>query len=564
MKSMDENTNMKTANIRLPESFGDRISFLRKLKGLTQAQLAEKLGISAQAVSKWESGLSCPDIMMLVPLADIFNVSTDMLLGGGQLTGCEVTPGQNAEADREKGVSGQTAAEERTEASKGMQNQVGLEWQVGVEWQIKPEEGSRTGEEETGGANGYGKADSQAMAADAGVADGYGKADGQAMAADAGVADGYGKADGQAGAADGYGKADGQAGSADAGVADGYGKADGQAGAADAGIADGYGKADGQAGAADAGVADGYGKADSQAGAADADGAQVQSKTEDQAKAEGSANWQSRTGQGTQAGPSDTEGQRTQENVNREADRDGESGTHQDSSNRRKWEENWKNGTLEIRKVFRENNVMIHSLHIDIGMADAIIREGDEFALDLSCYPNGDCREEVRDGVWKIKDRGYKDLFLLSNITNIFSERKIIIIIPRGYHFKDVKIKLGAGKLVGRGILTDSSSLDLGAGEIVLADYYSGDAKIKCGMGKVMLEGQMRGRCKLDCGMGEIAASLVAPSEYGYRVKVGMGDVRVGENRLGGMGGTYKVNNNAENFFDINCGMGAVKILFDE
>ena len=497
MKSMDENTNMKTANIRLPESFGDRISFLRKLKGLTQAQLAEKLGISAQAVSKWESGLSCPDIMMLVPLADIFNVSTDMLLGGGQLTGCEVTPGQNAEADREKRFPGQTAAEERTEASKGMQNQVGLEWQVGVEWQIKPEEGSRTGDEETGGANGYGKADSQSMAADAGVADGYGKADGQAKAADAGVADGYGKAD-------------------------------------------------------------------SQAGAADADGAQVQSKTEDQAKAEGSANWQSRTGQGTQAGPSDTEGQRTQENVNWEADRAGESGTHQDSSNRRKWEEDWKNGTLEIRKVFRENNVMIHSLHIDIGMADAIIREGDEFALDLSCYPNGDCREEVRDGVWKIKDRGYKDLFLLSNITNIFSERKIIIIIPRGYHFKDVKIKLGAGKLVGRGILTDSSSLDLGAGEIVLADYYSGDAKIKCGMGKVMLEGQMRGRCKLDCGMGEIAASLVAPSEYGYRVKVGMGDVRVGENRLGGMGGTYKVNNNAENFFDINCGMGAVKILFDE
>ena len=479
MKSMDENTNMKTANIRLPESFGDRISFLRKLKGLTQAQLAEKLGISAQAVSKWESGLSCPDIMMLVPLADIFNVSTDMLLGGGQLTGCEVTPGQNAEADREKRFPGQTAAEERTEASKGMQNQVGLEWQVGVEWQIKPEEGSRTGDEETGGANGYGKADSQAMAADAGVADGYGKAD-------------------------------------------------------------------------------------SQAGAADTDGAQVQSKTGDQAKAEGSANWQSRTGQGTQAGPSDTEGQRTQENVNREADRAGESGTHQDSSNRRKWEEDWKNGTLEIRKVFRENNVMIHSLHIDIGMADAIIREGDEFALDLSCYPNGDCREEVRDGVWKIKDRGYKDLFLLSNITNIFSERKIIIIIPRGYHFKDVKIKLGAGKLVGRGILTDSSSLDLGAGEIVLADYYSGDAKIKCGMGKVMLEGQMRGRCKLDCGMGEIAASLVAPSEYGYRVKVGMGDVRVGENRLGGMGGTYKVNNNAENFFDINCGMGAVKVLFDE
>ena len=49
--------------------------------------------------------------------------------------------------------------------------------------------------------------------------------------------------------------------------------------------------------------------------------------------------------------------------------------------------------------------------------------------------------------------------------------------------------------------------------------------------------------------MGEIAASLVAPSEYGYRVKVGMGDVRVGDNQFGGMGGTYKVNTGAENFF---------------
>lgn len=72
---------------------------------------------------------------------------------------------------------------------------------------------------------------------------------------------------------------------------------------------------------------------------------------------------------------------------------------------------------------------------------------------------------------------------------------------------QDVKIKLGAEKLVGRGILADASSLDLGAGEIVLADYYSGAAKIQYGMGKVMLEGRMRGRCKLDCGWYAFRAS---------------------------------------------------------
>ena len=428
---------MKTANIRLPEAFGDRISFLRKLKGLTQAQLAEKLGISAQAVSKWESGLSCPDIMMLVPLADIFGVSTDMLLGGGQLAGGEMPSGGEPEA--ENSFRGQSVEEEK-KSSGEEQNQIRLEWQAEMEWQIDQATGDTTEEE---------------------------------------------------------------------------------------------------------------------------DAAQSRVKTE-HINEEGAGQPQSRSGQGSKTGASGTDGFGTQENVKPEADRTQDNGPQQDKADRRKWEEDWKNGTLEIRKVFRENNVMSHSLNIDIGMADAIIKEGDEFALDLSCYPNGDCREEVRDGVWKIKDRGYRDLFLLSNITNIFSERKIIIIIPRGYHFKDVKIKLGAGKLVGRGILADASTLDLGAGEIVLADYYSGAAKIKCGMGKIMLEGQMRGRCKLDCGMGEIAASLVAPSEYGYRVKVGMGDVRVGDNQFGGMGGTYKVNTGAENFFDINCGMGAVKVLFEE
>lgn len=350
---MEDNTTMNGANKRLPEAFGDRIAFLRKLKGLTQAQLAEQLGISAQAVSKWESGLSCPDIMMLVPLADIFGISTDVLLGGGQLSG-----GDTAEAAEETPLR-----EEAPDASGAEPN----------------------GEEHQNCAAG--------------------------------------------------------------------------------------------------------------------------------------------------------------EDIPPEEDVPLQK--------------------LELEKVIHENHVTIHSLHIDISMAEAIVREGDEFALDLSGYPDGDCREEVKDGVWKIKDKGYKGLFVLNNITNLFSERKIVIIIPKGYRFRDVKIKLGAGKLVGRGILAETSRLDLGAGEVVLADYYSGPAKINCGMGKVLLEGRLTGKCKLDCGMGEIAASLTVPSDYGYRVKVGMGDVRVGDDRFGGMGGTYKSNLQAENFFDINCGMGSVKVVLD-
>lgn len=62
-------------------TLGKRIAAFRKKMGLTQDQLAEKLGLTAQAVSKWENDLSCPDITVLPKLADIFSVTTDTLLG---------------------------------------------------------------------------------------------------------------------------------------------------------------------------------------------------------------------------------------------------------------------------------------------------------------------------------------------------------------------------------------------------------------------------------------------------------------------------------------------------
>lgn len=65
----------------MESSLGKRITTNRKRLGLTQDQLAEKLGITAQAVSKWENDLSCPDISTLPHLADIFGITTDELLG---------------------------------------------------------------------------------------------------------------------------------------------------------------------------------------------------------------------------------------------------------------------------------------------------------------------------------------------------------------------------------------------------------------------------------------------------------------------------------------------------
>ncbi len=64
------------------KTFGERIAEKRKSKGYTQEQLAEMLGVSAQAVSKWENDISCPDVMTLPTLAQKLGCTVDELLTG--------------------------------------------------------------------------------------------------------------------------------------------------------------------------------------------------------------------------------------------------------------------------------------------------------------------------------------------------------------------------------------------------------------------------------------------------------------------------------------------------
>ncbi len=66
------------------ETFGQRLARIRKEKELTQNDLADYLSISPQAISKWESDLTSPDLDTIIKLANLFNMSTDELLGNKQ------------------------------------------------------------------------------------------------------------------------------------------------------------------------------------------------------------------------------------------------------------------------------------------------------------------------------------------------------------------------------------------------------------------------------------------------------------------------------------------------
>lgn len=63
-------------------NMADRIQYLRKTKGLSQEELADKVGVSRQAVSKWESEQSTPDIEKIIIMSELFEVTTDYILKG--------------------------------------------------------------------------------------------------------------------------------------------------------------------------------------------------------------------------------------------------------------------------------------------------------------------------------------------------------------------------------------------------------------------------------------------------------------------------------------------------
>ncbi|MBQ6900531.1 MAG: helix-turn-helix domain-containing protein [Firmicutes bacterium] len=74
--------------------FGEKISALRKAKGLTQAQLAESLNVSNKTISRWETGEGYPEISLLMPLAKALGVTVDALLSDDE---ADANPYQSAE-----------------------------------------------------------------------------------------------------------------------------------------------------------------------------------------------------------------------------------------------------------------------------------------------------------------------------------------------------------------------------------------------------------------------------------------------------------------------------------
>ena len=78
--------------------FSEKLQILRKNKGLTQEALADRLGVSRQAVAKWEAGQVYPDIANLIQISDLMNVSVDYLVKDRDCT-VDIKPDPDTDLD---------------------------------------------------------------------------------------------------------------------------------------------------------------------------------------------------------------------------------------------------------------------------------------------------------------------------------------------------------------------------------------------------------------------------------------------------------------------------------
>ncbi|MEG0895594.1 MAG: helix-turn-helix transcriptional regulator [Oscillospiraceae bacterium] len=87
-------------------ALSEKIYMLRKKSGLSQEQLAERLNVSRQAISKWESGNSIPENEKLLAISNYFNVSLDYLLKDGEQFNDKPQVEQNVQSDNNQWIMG--------------------------------------------------------------------------------------------------------------------------------------------------------------------------------------------------------------------------------------------------------------------------------------------------------------------------------------------------------------------------------------------------------------------------------------------------------------------------
>lgn len=216
--------------------------------------------------------------------------------------------------------------------------------------------------------------------------------------------------------------------------------------------------------------------------------------------------------------------------------------------------------------VFNEN---ITGLDINVKSVNLIIKEGDQLKAETN-------NKEMN---YKIDN---SKLYIVEDKHNWFSKNNdsdLIIYLPSGTSFNNIKIESGAGKISVDNLSTDTLNLDLGAGkvninnlnvtnkseidggagEIIIKDGNINNLDLDMGVGRVELNTLLTGSNEIDAGIGELVLNLVGIIDnYKLHLNKGIGEILVDGNSMK----DDSVYGNGNNTVNIDGGIGKIDIDF--
>lgn len=208
----------------------------------------------------------------------------------------------------------------------------------------------------------------------------------------------------------------------------------------------------------------------------------------------------------------------------------------------------------------------IRNLDIELGQTELHIIPGDSFVFTAdgkidSIAVTGDTLHIKHTE----KDSETFGLFKSYLFEKEIPPLKATLTVPYNVFFENITLEIGMGEFESKiPLKCKRSTINVGLGSCSLEDFSVTDYfETECDMGSLTIQGTIDGTSKIQCGMGTVKLITQGnPDDYNYKTKVGMGSVQIGDKTFEGLSNKERFSSAAKNYFDIDCGMGAITISF--
>jgi len=250
------------------------------------------------------------------------------------------------------------------------------------------------------------------------------------------------------------------------------------------------------------------------------------------------------------------------------------------------------NGNYDFSESYKD----VESIDLDISYGTVTIKEGDSFHIEATNMPEDRLNSTIEDGVWLVSDNYINNEDKNDNELTIFGfdiplgtwttgtsvdSTNIVLTIPKDFVAENLKIKIDAGTMKADNLTAEEADIhvsagycrmnnltvenesffSVNAGELNIDNINANNVNMECGVGNLVATGIISGDSYVKNDIGNIDLNMNGREEnYNYSVDCGIGTVIINENRYSGVNSKTTKNDDAENSFTLDCGIGKITL----